>query len=199
MGENEVDEERVKSALEIAMERLSGLPELTPEEIVEQKEKQFKPIGEAIGRRFLQGMIRERDLLSELNRNREESDRIVLTACISTLSRSVQLEDFHTAERALTGLFKLAEDSPGFGDEIRSFWDRIDGEFKQQRADIFRKFEIIARKGFAELGITGSAIRPNIEENELFRNDLDSLFRSFEPSLEKFRSILLQKLQRDGN
>jgi hypothetical protein len=48
-----VEEERIKSAFEIAMERISDLPELTPEEIAAQNEKKYGPIGKVIAGNYV--------------------------------------------------------------------------------------------------------------------------------------------------
>lgn len=190
-----MEEDGIKSALEIAMERLSRLPELTSEEIAEQKEKEYKPVGEAIGHRFLQDMISERELLSEWNQNRGEAGFIVRGALVSTLCASIQLADLRAAEKALTGLFALAEENPDFSADVRSRWERLLHGFESRMAKTSAQFEAAARKDFADLGISGSAMRPNLRENASFQKEKDTILRSFEPALEEFRSIAAEKLQ----
>ena len=55
-------EEKIKSALEIAMEKVSDLPELTREEIEEQKEKEYGPVGDAVAKKYLSGTISDGEL-----------------------------------------------------------------------------------------------------------------------------------------
>jgi hypothetical protein len=192
-----VEEDGVKSALEIAMERLSRLPELTSEEIAEQKEKEYRPVGEAIGHRYLQDMISERVLLSEWSQNRGEAGLVVRGALVSTLCASIQLADLHAAEKALTGLLALAEGKPDFRADARSRWERLLHGFESRMAETAREFEAAARDDFADLGISGSAVRPNLRENDSFQKESDMIRRSFEPALEEFRSMAAENLQSD--
>ena len=88
-----MEEERIKSALELAMERVAGLPELTPEEIAEQKEKEYRPVGETLGNKYLQGVIDGREMASELSQYRGEPARIVGKSLVSCLRSSIRLDD----------------------------------------------------------------------------------------------------------
>jgi len=189
-----VDDDRIKSAIEIAMERVSDMPELTPEEIDEQKERELRPVGEAIGNRFLQGMIGEKELRAELGKRRGDSGRMAGRACVAVLSGSIQLEDVPAAQRALDGLLELARGRPVFRDGARGAWERILGEFRQREAAVAREFETRAREAFAARGISGSAIRPNLAADEPYREALGELYRFFEPALEKLRSELREAL-----
>ncbi len=190
-----MDDDTVKSALEIAMERISAMPKLTPEEITEQKEQQYKPIGEALGRRFLQGSIREADLLSELKSDDKEQHRTVRRFCIVTLCGSIQLEDEDAADKAFSGLDVLAGKGNEFCNDIRSEWDPIRNDFERQKEEKYAEFEKIAYEDLHRCGISGSAVRPNLNENESLHMELETLSRAFEPRIERFRSMVAEKLK----
>jgi hypothetical protein len=193
-----VDEERVKSALEIAMERLSSMPELTPEEIAQQKEEEFRPVGQAIGRRYLTGMIDTREMVAELARHGDESERIVRSACISTLCASIRMEDSRAAGNALTGLSSLAENPDAFREEADSRWNRLWNAYKKREEAAIEEFETEALRTLAAIGISGSAIRPNLGDSESVQAELESLRRSFDRDLETFRSELARKILNNG-
>ncbi|MEJ2109663.1 MAG: hypothetical protein P8Z37_07065 [Acidobacteriota bacterium] len=188
-----MDDERVKSALELAMEKLSGLPELTPEEVAEQKEKEFKPIGEAIGHRYMQGIVNEENLQGELNR--KDSNPIVIRALFSTLCKSIQLENPAEADRALQGLLSMCKTWPGFIEDTRSLWSEIVSEFSGRLDEKYDEIEAFAVEAIESMGISGSAIRPNPKENPFFKKELKALLLSFEPKLEQLRSRISEKLQ----
>ena len=76
-------EEGIKSALEIAMEKISRLPELTPEEIAGQKEREYMPIGEALCQRYLNGAITDKDLSFELEKCHGDKEHIVRRTLVS--------------------------------------------------------------------------------------------------------------------
>lgn len=193
--ENEVEEEKVKSALEIAMERISGLPELTPEEIAEQKEKEYRPVGEALANKYLQDIIDVQNIPTELCRHQGDSGRIVRRAFISYLCRSVQLEDSQMAVKALTGLCKLAEDTEGIKEQANAAWIRVQDDFQQLKDQTLQECEVSEKEKLNVLGIFGSAVRPNMTDNESLKKKLSELYRTFEPEMEKLRAMFLQKLQ----
>ena len=142
----------MKSALEIAMERVSGLPELTPEEILEQREKEYMPVGEALGSRYMQDIIDEKSLWFELNRHQGDAGRIVHLAFISSLCRLIRLDDFHAADKALKGLLVLTDEGDSIRGEACNIWDRLLNDFKMQREKKFQEFELTARKNLASFG-----------------------------------------------
>ena len=192
-----MDEEKVKSALELAMERLSSMPELTREEIAQQKKIQFQPVGQAIGRRYLAGMVDDRGMLEELARHGAESGRIVRSACIATLCASIRVEDILAAGRAIAGLSRLAGSPEAFQQEAGSSWDRLRGECGKREEDTIRKFESAVRETFSSIGISGSAMRPNLRGNESFQAELESVRRSFDRELAEFRTELAEKIERE--
>jgi hypothetical protein len=188
-----VEEERIKSALEIAMEKLSGLPELTPEEIVEQKKKEYEPIGEALGNRYMRDMIDGKSLLSELRRHQEDEALIIRQALVSTLSASIGLENLQASEKALEGILEATEGREDWKEKAFSFWNRLSGDFERQLKAKAGELETAAREYLKSLGVSGSAIRPNLAENERVKQRLDDLRRSFDPELEKLKVMLVEK------
>lgn len=192
-----MEEERVKSALEIAMERISGLPELTPAEIAEQKEKEYQPVGEALTNKYMQGILDENGFLFELNKHQGDSGIIVRRALISSLCRSIRLDDFQATVKALNGLCLLAGDAEDIREKANAAWIRILDGFEQGKNTTLEKYEASEREKLDALGISGSAVRPNLKENELLKKELDGLCASFEPEMEKLRVMFLQKLQKD--
>ena len=193
--ENEVEDERVKSALEIAMERLSGLPELTAEDIAEQREKEYRPVGEALANKFLQGIMDEESLPEEISRYKEDSGRIVIRALISYFCRSIQLDDLSTTVKALGGLCLLAGGREGIQEKANAAWARILDDFQQRKKRTIQAYEVSEREKLVSLGISGSAVRPNLTENESLNKDLDDLRASLEPEVEKLRAMFLQNLR----
>jgi hypothetical protein len=189
-----VEEDGVKSAFELAMEKVSGLPELTPEEIAEQKEREYRTIGEGLSYRYLQDAIDAKSLVPEMEKHPGDSGRIVRRAFISGLCDSIQLEDVEAAGKALKGLRELAEDREDFLKNTELYWDIL-GSYERQVKERFQEFENVARDDLARLGISGSAIRPNLMENESVKKGLADLRHSFEPELKKLRGTVMQKMQ----
>jgi hypothetical protein len=188
-------EEEIKSALEIAMERISGLPQLTPEEIVEQKEKEYKPIGETLCQKYLEGKMTENELSSEVDKRPSVQGRIIRRALILSLSRSIQLEDPIIAGRALKGLTQVGVQDKGFCEDAGRRLDQIFGDFLQDKNARSREFENLSRERIQNLGVSGSAVRPNLVADESLQAELARIRQAYEPRLEELRNMLLQKLQ----
>jgi hypothetical protein len=193
--ENAVEEERIKSALEIAMERVSRLPELTPEEIAEQKEKEYRPIGEALCNKYMQDIIGTEILPSELNQYPGDSGKIVRKALIACLSRWIRLDDKQAAVKAMEGLLRMEGDGGDLREKVNSLWLRMLDDYERRRDSLLKELESDAKKRLADLGIRGSAVLPNLNGEEASDRGLADLHRSFEPELEELRSLLTQRLQ----
>jgi hypothetical protein len=179
-----VEEERVKSAFEIAMERISALPKLTPEEIAAQKEKQFRPAGEAMAGRYLSGLISIEELAAEMSKYRDEPKQIVQRALISSLCSAIQIDgDPGTATRALDGISLVKP-------EERALLEKADQDFHSSRHEYEReinekleKFGAAAITAMRALGIKGSAVRANLNENPDWQRELIKIRQKYESKL----------------
>jgi len=147
----------MKSALEIAMEKVSGMPRLTEEEVQLQKEREFLPRGVAIANRYLQGDLGEKDLQLEICRFQGREAEIVQKACLLTLCQAIKLEDNATSLRAVEGI-QAARSNAGLV-EIRQEIEAIFNEFNQQLDQKRDQFEMTEKEKLRQLGISGSAVK----------------------------------------
>ncbi|MBN2339605.1 MAG: hypothetical protein JXP48_13845 [Acidobacteria bacterium] len=188
-----MEDEGIKSALELAMERVSKLPGLSAEEIARQREKEFRPLGEAIGHRYLEGILAAQELAPEAGRHEGDAGRIVRRGLVDSLSGAIGPENRAAAERALAGLLALAgKDEDG---EAAAEWARLLGEYEERRAALAEEQAAGARKRLAKLGISGSAVVPVMERDEEYRRALEGVRREFEPALERLRSRLRREAE----
>ncbi len=182
-----MDEERVKSALELAMERISGLPELTPEEKAAQKEKEYAPLGTALAVRYMAGTLAVDELPVELKRYDDAQQTIVRRALITSLFDHLQLDSNPgNSRRAWNGLEQVAAAKT----DMRDSYSKIVNEFEAAKEKGSQEFGAAANESLKALGISGSAIRPNLNENEQWKQELERLRQSFEPKLEQLRQSL---------
>ena len=189
-------EENIKSAFEIAMEKISDLPELTREEIEEQKKKEFEPVGDAVGKKYLSGTILDGELSLELARHSGSEQRIVRTACIARLCREIGLEnDREIPLKALKGLKLLASEKGSAVEGAVNGFREIFNEFVEQKEGKRRQFEVLAMEKLSRLGISGSAVRPNLSEDSDWKEQLRKLRNHYEPRLADIRRRLRQELQ----
>ena len=188
-----MEEERVRSALEIAMERISALPELTPEDIAAQKEKEFGPKGEAIAARYMSGLLDDEELTAELDKHRANQWQIVRRTLISSLCQTLQLDgDLVAAGKALSGLCRIAAERTSVIGEAASDYQSIVHEFDREKRKQSAEMEATALQ---PLGISGTAVRCNPAENAHWLEELKELRRAYEPKLARVRDALLKELQ----
>ncbi len=188
-----MEEERVKSAFEIAMERISGLPKLTPEEIAAQKEKEFGPVGTSLAVTYMNGTIAGSELPIKLNRHQEDRRRIIRRALISSLCREMTLDGAkETAIRALGGIAQIAPEKKDALRAAEEDYLKAVGEYEAARKEKFREFEVLAGERMKGLGISGSAVRPNLAENEPWQKELAGIRQVFEPRLVGLRTRLMR-------
>ena len=189
------EEEGIKSAFELAMERISGLPKLTPEEKAEQKEREYAPIGTSIAVKYMDGALADSELPIQLKRYDGIHQRIVRRALISSLCREINFANGRdTVRKAWNGVSRIAPEQRGALESIeKSFWE-ISAEFEAAKEQRFREFVISANDGIKKLGISGSAIRPNLNENEQWEQELNEARKAYEPKLKNIVDSLMREL-----
>ena len=191
-----MEEERIKSALEIAMERISTLPRLTPGEIAEQKEKEYGPLGEALCRKYLDGIVTADKLPAELARYGTEQKPVVQRALIRALWQSIHFEDGPSARTALSGIALLNGGKAALLEEAGKSFQRIFDEFEREKQEKLHEFAALANEELKRIGVSGSAVRLNLKHNESWQQELSRIRQSYEPKLKDLKDRLLQECSR---
>lgn len=190
-----VEEEGVKSALELAMERVSGLPQLTPEEIAAQKTREYAPLGEALCQKYLNGYVKEGEMLEELNRYREEQRSIVLRALVAALLRTMSLEGEKTwISRAVSGIAALIPERGHIIERGADSHRAVRREYEREQSKRAPQFEALALEKLSRLGVSGSAVTVNLGEDEQWRKVSSGIRKTYEPRLQDLRARLLDEL-----
>jgi hypothetical protein len=185
-----VEEESVKSAFEIAMERISALPDLTPEEIAVQNEKKYGPVGEAIAGRYLSGLVSEDEMLAELRKHGGPEGLIVRRALFSGLCRILNFQaDSEQTSKAIAGLARLA---PGRDSDIEAAGREFQSLVREFNRDMRRGLMDFESSFLKPFGVSGTAVKVNPEENLYWKEKLNSLLQEHEPALENLRADLLK-------
>ncbi len=163
-------EDRIKSAHEIAMERLASLSALTPEELDEQREKEYGPRGVAIAKKYLDGRLRSSELARELKRYQGKDGEAARKAFVSTLCESIGLQDKAQSMKAIDGIAAVAgkADFAGVKQEIET----ISGDFIREAERRRAEYTDLMRQKLVSTGISGSAVWPNVAEDDDWRREL---------------------------
>jgi hypothetical protein len=185
---------KVKSTIELAMERAAKLPRLTEEELRQQKEKEFGPRGRAIAGRFLAGDLADEDLDSELSRYPDEQGEFVRGAFLGSMCEAIDIGEAKATARAFEGIETLVRD-----DRLEEISSRLRGilqDFQEQRQRELARAEQVEAVMLRELGVAGSAIRLNMEQSEGWREKRSELLARFRPKLEEYKRELSDHLRR---
>ena len=185
---------KVKSTIELAMERAAKLPRLTEEELRQQREKEFGPRGRAIAGRFLAGDLADEDLDSELSRYPDEQGEIVRGAFLASMCQAIDIGEAEATARAFEGIETLVRD-----DCLEETSSRLRGilqDFQEQRQRELARAEQAEAVILRELGVSGSAIRLNMEQSEGWREKRSELLARFRPKLEELKRELSDHLRR---
>jgi hypothetical protein len=170
------------------MERAAKLPRLTKEEIRQRREEEYGPRGRAIAQRFLGGELAEKDVDAELAGHGEEEGEIVREVFLATLCRSIELEHPDTLTRALQGIRALVRD-----DRLEEASQRLDdvfGDYREERRRALAGVEETESATLRDLGVSGSAIRLDLEPNERWGEKRAELMQRFDPRVEEIKKEL---------
>jgi hypothetical protein len=186
----------IKSTLELAMEKAAKLPKLTPEEIRERQEREYGPLGRAIAERFLRGELPDSRLRAELCKHEGEAGEIARKAFAERMGQSIDLEDAETATRVLEGSKLLVRDGC-LEDAVRRL-DETLRDYERKKQQERAKTEEAETTRLRALGISGSAIRLNLQASGEWRARMGELRREFELKLDQIRRELSDHLVRDA-
>jgi hypothetical protein len=179
---------KIKSSIELAMEKMAKLPKLTEEELRERQESEYGPRGRAIAARFLAGDLEATRLGAELSSYKDERGEIVRKALLVSLCQSIDLEDAHATAKALEGIHELVhcdsveETSNRLGDILR--------DYEQQRQRQLETTQGAEDPRLRDLGISGSAIRLNPDHNEAWCRARTELQQRFLPKVDQIKREL---------
>jgi hypothetical protein len=185
---------KIKSTIELAMEKAAKLPRLTEEEIQQRREEEYAPRGRAIAELILRADLSVDRLDVELSRYDGEQAEIVQRAFLTFLCRAIDLEDPEATARAFEGIRALVRD--GQLDEASSRWSHVLRDYEAQRQQGLSTLEEAESVSLRDLGVSGSAIRLNLQENEKWRRERSALLERFRPQVEEIQRELSDHLRR---
>jgi hypothetical protein len=185
---------KIKSTIELAMEKAARLPRLTKEERRRQQEKEYGPRGRALAERFLAGDLAEGALDLERSGDQGEQREIVREALLASLCQAIDLEDAAATARAFEGIRVLARD-----DDVEQASRRVNGilrDYQEERECELARAEEAETAVLRGLGVSGSAIRLNMERSERWRERRSELQERYRPRVDEVKRELGDHLRR---
>lgn len=180
----------MKSAREIALEKVARLGKPSPQELQQIREREFVPVGEALAARYLAGEYEWRDVVSRLSKIGEARD-VVAWAMLGKLIASLALGD---NVRAFAGSAFLAPDQGRVRDIERKLNALVESYNvrKQEKTDFLRgEMEQSLKQEMADAGIAGTAIRVAAERHPHWQEALELLEAEFGKELNNAKGELL--------
>ena len=153
--------DKIKSALEIALEKARNLDGLSTEEWQRLKEKELVVAGESLARRYLDGLPL-RDLEVELGRHREGDRQRINSYLMSNLIDAIDMETTTTNMRIFDAIQHLSTEAE-FVQSIRCLIQEYEGAKEKARKENLSALEAAKRNELELRGISGSAVEPAIE------------------------------------
>ena len=186
-----MENKRVKSAIELAMEKVAAMPDLKKEDVEQYKNKEQLAIGEGIAQRFLKGVLRKKNIEGEFAQYEGEIGEIVRRAALTTLREAIDVEDMEKNKLIFDAIQTVWKELPV--KNAQSELIKIHGKYKQQREKEIAAVLKTEAARFQEIGITGSAILPNLKESPEWQQRQDKLQQEFHTKLSQVREMLQPK------
>ncbi len=155
------DEDKIKSALDIAMERAGRLGGLSGEERRKLREQELAAAGEALAKRYLNGLPL-RDVDAELAKHGEGERGTVKRVLLSHLADAIDLADADRSEKALSAIEHLSGDGDAV-EKVRAVIREHEGTLARARQESGGALAGARRAELERLGISGPAVKPLTE------------------------------------
>lgn len=188
--------EEMKSAMERALERAERMGKLSQEEMRQQQESRYVPIGEAIAQRFFEHGYTS-ILVEQLDKLDAAGKEIATRSALTTLINSIDIENKELTERAFDGIIGLrdSKDSVILGNHVMTLFGQYEWEKKLWYEENSEEIGKEVKEHLARSGISGSAVAEiNIANDEEWARKSDELRAEFDSRLGEIRQELVQGL-----
>jgi DNA-directed RNA polymerase subunit F len=180
----------IKSAWELAMEKVEKLGKLSPEEVRRQKEEKYGSIGQGLAEKYLTGLAL-RDVRIELDKYKGEEGELVRAALASKLIDAIELGDAERLSKVIEGISELNLKSREGLAGIRAEIEQLFGEYREAEQKKRREVDAAARGVLHQLRISGSAIGSvNPEVVPEWKNELDKIAQPYRERLDDIKARL---------
>lgn len=182
------ENEKIKSALEIALEKARRLGALSEEERRRLRDEELVAAGEALAKRYLNGLpLRDTEL--DLGRHREEDRQIISRNLLSLLVDKIDMEHIAGADRILAAIQHLSGHSgvvQSMRDLLQEYESAMEKAWREKRSAL----EGAKRNELELKGISGSAVDLGIETSPEWLQTRQLLDSHYHERLEEMKRRL---------
>ncbi|MFU8796526.1 MAG: hypothetical protein ACNA7X_04450 [Dehalococcoidia bacterium] len=181
--------DELKSAWEIAQERVSRLGKLSADEQRQQQRQRCHQVGLVLAGKWLDGS-EKMDLALEIGQHGEDDRPMVRDSVIQQLVQAIEPASAGSIERVTKGIEGINTLAPELGpglDEIR----RLLHEYEEAEREARQEVEGSYRETLHRLRISGTAVAGiNIEATEEWQAARQRLVEAFSPRFEDLKRAL---------
>jgi hypothetical protein len=180
----------LKSAWEVAQERVNKLGKLSAEEKEQQERQQYRQIGRALAQKWLDSP-HQLDVTAELNRYEEKERALIKETIIARLLEAIELRPIKRIDevkkiiRVISGLRpELQPKAEGIGQLFQ--------EYEEAEQNIRQELEGNYRAALHQLRISGTAVDvTNVEASPQWQSAQQGLIEAFAPRLDDLKQALV--------
>lgn len=183
--------DELKSAWEIAQERVDRLGKLSSDEKAQQETQRYRQIGQALARKWLDSS-RQADIRAELSQQEAEGREAIRQAIVHHLVESVDITSTPSADSATGILEAISTLEPHLKPKVEET-ARLLRDYEQAEARLRQEFEAEYRQVLHQMRISGSAVGAiNLEPDERWQQARGALLAESGTALQDLKQELLQ-------
>jgi hypothetical protein len=174
----------IKSTLELAMERTKKFA-ISGEEREEIKRKEVMQRATSLFHRHRDGHLSLNEILKEIERMEEKTGTMVKEFLLSQWIDALSLDD--DDERTLKGVQSLKQRSI---DEVKQKFHHLLSQYRGEKAKVRERARLQFEEALRKDGISGSAVEPNLEGDELWKIECGKLDEFYGEKLKEIKEHL---------
>ncbi len=174
----------IKSTVELAMERTKHFA-ISEKEKEEMKQREVLQKATSLFHRYRGGHVSLNEILKEVERMERKTAVTVKEYLLSHWIDALSLDDDN--ERILKGVESLKEESIA---EAKQRFHHLLSQYHREKEKIKEKTRVQLIEALKKGGIYGSAVEPNLDGSELWKQENKSLDQSYRMKLEEIKQQL---------
>ncbi len=183
---------KMKSALEIALERAKKLEDAAPE-VQDPEQEKYIRAARALGRSFLQGKAKKEEIRESLMRYPEESRETALSAFLDEVTGAMDLKNTPLVLQAVSFLTDNDKIKKACS-EAEKLYRQYILKIKEKAAEIQKNIGMAQLKKLSREGIRGSALAGfNIKHLSQWKETVTQLQEEYREILQGFRAEIIPK------
>lgn len=174
----------IKSTLELAMEKTKRFA-VSEKEKQEMKQKEVLQKATSLFHRHRDGYLSLNEILKQIERMEEKTATTVKESLLSLWIDALSLDE--GGERSLKEIESMGQGDIG---EVKLRFHSLASRYQEEKEKVEEKVKFQLLEALRNDGIDGSAVEPNLDGDELWRQENEKLGRSYKTRLEEIKEQL---------